>query len=176
MKNLVCLLIVACLSSTGTLWGADRPNVVFIVSEDNSTHYLRHFFPGGAKTPAIEALARDGLTYEHAFSNAPVCSVARTTLATSCYGPRIGAQYHRKYVAAPLPQGVKLFHEHLRAAGYYATNRSKTDYAVVAKATWNESSGKAHWRNRPDKSQPSFHMESHAVCHEGSLHTACDSM
>jgi len=150
---------------------AERPNVVWIVSEDNSIHYLEHFFRGGAKAPNIEAMARHGLTFDHAFSNAPVCSVARTTLATSCYGPRIGTQFHRRYSMAPMPEGLKMFPAYLREAGYYTTNHSKTDYnAIPGKDVWDESSGKASWRNRKDKSQPFFHMESHAASHEGSLH------
>ena len=152
------------------LQAADRPNFVWIVSEDNSVHYLNHFFPGGAKAPAIEALATKGLTFDHAFCNAPVCSVARTTLATSCYGPRIGTQFHRRYTMVPLPQDVKMFPAYLREAGYYTTNNSKTDYnAKPTPDTWDESSKKASWRNRqPD--QPFFHMESHGASHESSLH------
>ena len=84
---------------------ADRPNVVWIVSEDNSHHYLKHFFESGAPAPNIEAMAAHGITFDHAFSNAPVCSVARSTLATGCLGPRIGTQFHRKHTIATLPQG-----------------------------------------------------------------------
>jgi uncharacterized sulfatase len=150
---------------------AERPNVVWIVSEDNSVHYLKHFFPGGAETPAIEALAAHGLTFDNAFSNAPVCSVARTTLATMCYGPRIGTQFHRRYKSPPLPDGLRLFPEYLRKAGYYTTNNSKTDYnAEAGKEVWDESSNKASWRNRPNTKQPFFHMQSHAQSHESTLH------
>jgi arylsulfatase A-like enzyme len=119
---------------------ADRPNIVWIVSEDNSIHYLNHFFAGGAKAPNIESLAANGLTYNHAFSNAPVCSVARTTLATSCYGPRIGTQFHRRYKLAAMPQGLQMFPAYLREAGYYATNNSKKDYnAVEGSGVWDAS-------------------------------------
>jgi uncharacterized sulfatase len=150
---------------------ADRPNLVWIVSEDNSVHYLEHFFPGGAKAPNIEALAKHGLTFNHAFSNGPVCSVARTTLATGCYGPRIGTQFHRKYKMAPMPDGLRMFPAYLRDAGYYTTNNAKKDYnAVEGPGVWDESSGRASWRNRPDESQPFFHMESHGASHESSLH------
>jgi uncharacterized sulfatase len=150
---------------------AERPNVVWIVSEDNSVHYLKHFFAGGAKAPNIEALAKHGLTFDHAFSNGPVCSVARTTLATGCYGPRIGTQFHRKYRMAPMPDGLRMFPAYLRDAGYYTTNNSKKDYnAVEGQGVWDESSRQASWRNRPDKSQPFFHMESHGQSHESSLH------
>lgn len=150
---------------------AKQPNIVWIVSEDNSIHYLRHFFPGGAATPNIEALAEAGLTFDHAYSNAPVCSVARTTLATGCYGPRIGTQFHRRYQLAPMPNGLKMFPGLLREAGYFTTNNSKKDYnAIEGNGVWDQSSGKANWRNRPDASTPFFHMQSHAQSHEGSLH------
>ena len=150
---------------------AKQPNIVWIVSEDNSIHYLRHFFPGGAATPNIEALAEAGLTFDHAYSNAPVCSVARTTLATGCYGPRIGTQFHRRYQLAPMPPGLKMFPGLLRDAGYYTTNNSKKDYnAIEGEGVWDQSSGKASWRNRSNPSQPFFHMQSHGQSHEGSLH------
>ena len=152
-------------------YGADRPNIVWIVSEDNSIHYLDHFFDGGAKTPSIKALAEHGLTYDHAFSNAPVCSVARTTLATGCYGPRIGTQFHRRYKLAPMPNNLRMFPAYLRDAGYYTTNNSKKDYAAEeGVGVWDESSNRASWRNRPDKDQPFFHMQSHGQSHEGTLH------
>ena len=74
---------------------AKRPNFVFIVSEDNSIHYLRLYGNKLGITPNIERLAAKGLTFNHAFSAAPVCSVARTTLATAMHAPRVGFQYHR---------------------------------------------------------------------------------
>ena len=149
----------------------DRPNVVWIVSEDNSHHYLKHFFESGAPTPNIEAMAAHGITFDHAFSNAPVCSVARSTLATGCLGPRIGTQFHRKHTIATLPQGLRMFSELLRDAGYYTSNNSKTDYnATPSKEAWDESSRTASWRKRRSPNQPFFHMESHAQSHESSLH------
>ncbi len=105
-----------------------RPNIVWIISEDNSKHYLKHFDPDGAPTPNIEAMAREGVTFDRAFSNAPVCSVARTTLITSCYAPRIGTQFHRRIEMASMPSGIQMFPAYLRSAGYYTTNNSKEDY------------------------------------------------
>jgi arylsulfatase A-like enzyme len=150
---------------------ADRPNVVWIVSEDNSHHYLRHFFKDGAPAPNIEALAAHGITFDHAFSNAPVCSVARSTLATGCLGPGIGTQFHRRHTLATLPQGLKIFSAYLRDAGYYTSNNSKQDYnATPSEGVWDESSGSATWRKRKNPDQPFFHMESHGQSHESSLH------
>ncbi len=122
----------------------ERPNVVWIMSEDNSADYLKLFDPAGAATPNIEAMAAHGVAFHHAFSNAPVCSVARTTLISGCYAPRIGTQFHRKHTPMPMPDGLQMFPAYLRAAGYYTTNNSKEDYnAIKGDDVWDESSRKA---------------------------------
>jgi len=130
----------------------------------------------GVATPRIEELAKHGVIYDHAFSNAPVCSVARTTLATGCYGPRIGTQYHRRTELVPMPDGLSMFPAYLRQAGYYTTNNSKKDYnAIEGKNVWDASSKKANWRQRK-KGQPFFHMQSFTTSHEGRLHFSQKSM
>jgi len=127
---------------------------------------------GGTETPRIAELAKHGLLFEHAFSNSPVCSVARTTLMTSCYGPRIGTQFHRRSVTVPMPGGLRMFPAYLRDAGYYTTNNNKKDYnAIEGNGVWDESSRKATWRNRED-GQSFFHMQSFKATHESSLHFA----
>ena len=151
---------------------AKRPNFVFVVSEDNSIHYLRLYGNKLGITPNIEQLADNGLTFNYAFSGAPVCSVARTTLATAMHAPRVGFQYHRKSALANLPSGVKPWSQVLRENGYYTTNNSKTDYnfKVDRKEAWDMSSNKATWRKRPNKAMPFFHMQSFADSHESRLH------
>ena len=49
-----------------TKTGSRRNNVDS--SDDNSKHYLKLFDEHGAATPQIEALAKHGLVFEHAFS------------------------------------------------------------------------------------------------------------
>lgn len=170
-KACIAAILAFSSSSAEPVNAADRPNVVWIVSEDNSHHYLRHFFKDGAPAPNIEALAAHGVTFDHAFSNAPVCSVARSTLATGCLGPRIGTQFHRRHTMATLPAGLRMFSAYLRDAGYYTSNNSKTDYnATPSTGAWDESSKAATWRKRMKPDQPFFHMESHAQSHESSLH------
>jgi len=167
-------LTIVCLLETvigSTSRAADRPNVMWILSEDSSKHYFRHFDPDGTPTPQIESLAANGVTFDHAFSNAPVCSVARTTLLIGCYGPRIGTQFHRAIQNANVPAGLTLFPARLKAAGYYTTNNSKQDYNVVLpKQVWDKSSDKATWRNRPTDDTPFFHVQTIKVSHESSLH------
>jgi uncharacterized sulfatase len=97
--------------------------------------------------------------------------VARTTLITGLYAPRVATQYHRKSKPARLPDGWRMFPAYLRAAGYYTTNNAKKDYnAVEREGVWDASSRRASWRNRPGKDIPFFHMQSYGASHESSLH------
>lgn len=156
---------------------ASRPNIVWIMSEDNSKHYLKHFDETGVETPAIEAMAAHGITFDRAFSNAPVCSTARTTLITGCYGPRIGTQFHRRTELATLPEGVEMFPAWLRQSGYYTTNSSKEDYnAKMRMEPWDDSSRKASWKNRPSDETPFFHVVTFAESHESRLHFGVDAL
>ncbi len=147
-----------------------RPNFVWIMSEDNSKHYLRHFDSDGAPAPNVEAMASHGITFDRAFSCAPVCSVARTTLITACYAPRIGTQFHRRSKAASLPAGLEMFPTFLKRAGYYTTNNNKEDYNAVAERPWDMSSKQASWKNRPTTSTSFFHVVTFGDSHESSLH------
>ncbi|MEZ5041635.1 MAG: sulfatase [Saprospiraceae bacterium] len=155
---------------------ADRPNIVWLVSEDNSKHYLKLYEEGGAAMPTIEKLAKEGIVFNHAFSNAAVCSVARSTLISGCYAPRVGTQYHRRTEFAPLPEGLDMFPAYLREAGYYTSNNSKEDYNFVkSEKAWDESSNKASYRKRKE-GQPFFHVQNFGRTHEGQLHFTPEEM
>jgi arylsulfatase A-like enzyme len=167
------LLFLAACSCTRV---EEVPNFVWIISEDNSTHYMELFDPHGIATPEIARMAEAGICFTRAFSNAPVCSVARSTLISSCYGPRTGTQYHRRSRLVPLPPGVEMFPAYLKKAGYYTTNNSKEDYNYIKdEGVWDESSSKAHWSGR-EPGQPFFHKESHPASHESRLHFSAELM
>jgi arylsulfatase A-like enzyme len=145
---------------------AERPNVLWITSEDNSP-YLGCYGDPLAQTPNLDGLATQGVRYRHAFANAPVCSTARTTLITGMYASSLGVHHHRSSVA--IPEQFKLYPEHLRAAGYYCTNNSKTDYNVAGrKNVWDESSNRAHYRNR-GANQPFFAVFNFTTSHESQV-------
>ncbi len=159
------------VSVVGVVSGAEkRPNFVWLISEDNSVHYSKLYFDSGAEMPQISKLAEEGVIFNHAFSVAPVCSAARSILATGCYGSRIGTQFHRKVVTVPLPKDVTPVYAVMGAAGYYTSNKTKTDYNFISSSDhyWNS---KKDWRGRAE-GQPFFHKQSFGVSHEGALQRA----
>lgn len=151
----------------GPLWAQDaRPNILWITSEDNGPQ-LGCYGDEFASTPHLDTLAGRGMRYERAWSNAPVCAPARTTIITGMYAPSLGAQHMRSQV--PLPEGMLLFPQYLRQAGYYCTNNSKEDYNVEKPAgVWDVSSRKGHWRGRAE-GQPFFSVFNITITHESRI-------
>ena len=145
---------------------ADRPNILWITSEDNGPH-LGCYDDPNANTPNLDALAAKGTWYLNAWSTLPVCAPARTAIITGMYPSSIGAEHMRSM--ARVPSGIRLFPEYLREAGYYCTNNSKEDYNVPAgDAVWDESSNRAHWRNRTG-GQPFFAVFNIGTTHESQI-------
>jgi len=146
---------------------ADRPNILWITSEDNSP-FLGCYGDKLARTPNMDAMARQGIVFEHAYASAPICAPNRSTLITGCYACSLGTQPMRSGNA--IPDAVRAYSEYLREAGYYCTNNSKTDYNTrIPKSAWDECSNKAHYKNRK-AGQPFFAIFNLTVSHESSTH------
>ncbi|MHC4400248.1 MAG: sulfatase-like hydrolase/transferase [Planctomycetota bacterium] len=163
----VCLAVFVVLGLTTAATWARRPNVVWLSCEDISPH-LGCYGDPHAVTPHLDRLAAEGTRYTHAFTTAGVCAPCRSGIITGMYQTTLGTQHMR--CRANLPDYVRPFPAYLREAGYYCTNNSKQDYQFSTPAgTWDESSGKAHWRNRPNESQPFFAVFNFTGCHESGI-------
>lgn len=150
----------------GAAVAAERPNLLWITSEDNSP-YLGCYGDPQAFTPRLDRLAAEGVRYRNAFANSAVCSTARSTLITGLHATSLGIQHHRSRVK--IPASFQLYPEHLRAAGYYATNNVKTDYNLAGEPQpWDASSNQAHYKNRP-AGRPFFAVFNITLSHESQV-------
>ena len=77
-----------------------RPNVLWITSEDNGPQ-IGAYGDNYADTPNIDSFAAEGMLYLNAWSTAPVCAPARTTIISGLYPPLHGLGAHALYDAAP---------------------------------------------------------------------------
>lgn len=154
-----------------TSFAADRPNILWITTEDNASHWLGCYGNPDARTPNLDQLASRSTRFTAAYSNAPVCAVARATILMGRYSPSMGTQHMRSRHS--IPSELKTYVSHLREAGYYCSNASKTDYNFSGndKKHWDDCSGKAHYKNRPEGS-PFFAIFNLTTCHESSLFPA----
>lgn len=140
-----------------------RPNILWLTWEDAGPH-LGVYGDPDARTPHLDGLAETGMRFRRAWSVAPVCAPARTAIITGCYPSATGGEPMRSLV--PIPTGMRMFPELLREAGYYCSNNSKEDYNLMPdRKVWDESSPRAHWRNRA-VGQPFFAVFNYTESHE----------
>ncbi|MDZ4848565.1 MAG: sulfatase-like hydrolase/transferase [Pirellulaceae bacterium] len=145
-----------------------RPNILWITSEDHGPE-MGCYDDLNAKTPNVDALARNGMIFNRAWSCVPVCAPARTAIITGMYPSSTGGIHMRSMV--PMPAGAKMFPQILREAGYYCSNNSKEDYNVIKPSgVWDDSSARAHWRGRA-KEQPFFAVFNSTKSHESQIRT-----
>lgn len=164
---LLILSVSSCNPDKDKIESKEPPNLLWIVSEDNSP-FFGCYGDEFATTPTFDKLASEGVLYENAFANAPVCAPARSTIITGMYPPSMGTQNMRSRY--PTPESIKFFPQYLREAGYYCTNNAKEDYNMIKpEGVWDESSRKAHYKNRKD-GQPFFAIFNLGVSHESSIH------
>ncbi|MEN6495419.1 MAG: sulfatase-like hydrolase/transferase, partial [Thermoguttaceae bacterium] len=162
----VLVLAIAGITSGAGAAEPSRPNILWITSEDNGPQ-LGAYGDLYATTPNLDRLASQGILYLNAWSNAPVCAPARTTIISGLYPPSTGAEHMRSMV--PMPAGMKMYPQLLREAGYYCTNNSKEDYNLrKSDQVWDESSPKAHWKNRRP-GQPFFAVFNILCTHESQI-------
>lgn len=156
------LFLLSCAASA-----AERPNILWLSVEDISPH-LGCYGDEHARTPNVDAFAKQGTLYENAFVCAPVCAPCRSSIITGVYPTSLGTHNMRSTVK--LPPEIRPFTQYLRDAGYYCTNNSKQDYQFkTPKGTWDQSSGKAHWQNRTDKTKPFFAVFNYTGTHESGV-------
>jgi arylsulfatase A-like enzyme len=147
-----------------------RPNIVWILSEDNSPLIGAYGDPI-ARTPNIDSLANDGIMFTQAYANAPVCAPSRSTLMNGVYANELGSEHMRSLV--PLPDSYQHLPWYLKQAGYFTTNRLKKDYNTPLKDdTWSKDNW-WDWKDAfdgYDGESPFFLMYNTWMSHEGKIH------
>ena len=175
--SLRCLLSLFAILSLSSLAYADqeRPNILWITSEDNGVSWVSCYGGTNAQTPAIDQLAKEGFRYTHCFDNAAVCAPTRACWITGMYGISNGTQPMRSRNNIPHDK-IKYYPDLLRAAGYHTSNPGKTDFNIGGrddKDCWDFKGGKGKsqygWRQRKP-GQPFFAIVNIGDSHESRAH------
>ena len=93
---------------------ATRPNLLFIMADQLAPQALPAYGHPRVRSPHIDRLAREGVVFENAYCNFPLCAPSRFSLLCGRLPSRIGAFDN----AAELPASVPTVHHYLRLAGY----------------------------------------------------------
>ena len=108
MKALPWLSLL--LTSVASLVAADKPNVLFILSDDHSYPYLSCYGDGNVRTPVLDKLASEGIKFRKFFTSAPQCVPSRAAYLSG--RSPVAARITR--FSSPLPRDVITFPEVLK--------------------------------------------------------------
>ena len=109
------------LKSSGAMLGgallaapARRPNLVFIIADQHSGTALGCAGNRNVETPRLDAFARQGVVFTHAFTAGITCSPSRTSLHTGLHVHSHGVRVND----VPEPQDCPSLQSTLQEAGY----------------------------------------------------------
>jgi choline-sulfatase len=93
---------------------ANPPNLLLLMADQLTPRALRAYGGKVARTPNIDALAKDGVVFDSFYCNSPLCAPSRFSFMAGQLPSRIGAYDN----AAEFPANIPTFAHYLRSAGY----------------------------------------------------------
>ena len=108
------LTVVAVFASSAALHAAERPNIIFIFSDDHAQHAISSYGSKVNVTPNIDRLAQGGARFVNSFVTNSICTPSRATLLTGQYSHLNGVPVFNRFDGAR--DNVA---KNLQAGGYY---------------------------------------------------------
>lgn len=99
---------------SGGVQGANPPNVLLIMTDQQRFDSLAAYGFRGGHTPNLDRLAADGAVFERCYATSPICTPSRASLMTGHHLPGHGVFG----IYDVLPDDQVLFPERLRGLGY----------------------------------------------------------
>lgn len=113
-------MLVVLLATSAS--AAERPNVLFIVCDDLNTQSIGAYGSRVVKTPNIDRLAAEGVKFDRAYCQWPLCGPSRNSFLS---GRRPDSRFPMQgYLKETVP-GVTYFPEHFRNNGYFTARLGK---------------------------------------------------
>lgn len=106
-------LLALVLSAVPAL-AAERPNILFIMSDDHAAHAIGTYGSRINETPSLDRLAKEGMLFRNAFVTNSICTPARASILTGKYSHLNGVPVFNRFDGSQ-PTVAKL----LQAGGYY---------------------------------------------------------
>ncbi len=139
-NRMIILVLVSVLFAQGAsdVHAKQRPNVIFFLVDDLGQRDVACYGSTFYETPCIDALAKEGVLFENAYSTCHVCSPSRASILTGKYPARtnltewLGGRPERAYEPlhhaekiTALPDEEQTLAETLREQGYATANYGK---------------------------------------------------
>lgn len=115
MKVLTCVsLTLLALMSAPDICAAERPNILFIMTDDHAAHALGVYGSRINQTPNLDRIAKEGMRFDNCFVTNSICTPSRAAILTGKYSHMNGVPVFNRFDGSQ-PHLAK----YLQAAGYH---------------------------------------------------------
>ena len=137
---LLAAAAVAAAARPGSAAPERRPNILVILTDDQGRGDYSAFGTPDIRTPGIDRLCREGVTFDNFYANSSVCSPSRAALLTGCFPDRVGVpgvirEEHPQDSWGWLWKDATLLPEVLGPAGYHSALIGKWHLGLSAPNT-----------------------------------------
>lgn len=102
-----------------------KPNILYIMADQMAAPLLAfHDKDSPIKTPNLNRLADEGVVFDSAYCNSPLCAPSRFVMVTGQLPSKIGAYDN----AADLPADIPTYAHYLRREGYHTALAGKMHF------------------------------------------------
>lgn len=108
---------------------AERPNLVFLLTDDQTTYSLGCYGNEDVKTTNIDALARDGLVFDRHYDTTAICMASRASIMTGMFEYKTGCNFERGDLLKE--HWERSYPTLLRRAGYLTAIAGKIGFTVA---------------------------------------------
>ena len=114
VKSVAAASVGSAVGAAFSFAKTNRANLLFLCSDQHQTAASGCYGSNEAQTPHIDEIASDGVRFDRAYCNAPVCVPSRGSIITGLHPCRHGA----KILRDPLPNEARTVAHYFKDHGY----------------------------------------------------------
>lgn len=144
---LLLLVVVGCAPATKEKSAAEKPKNVLFIAIDDLRPELGCYGQSQIKSPNIDKLADEGMRFDRAYCQVPVCGASRASLLSGIRPTRQRFVTFYSKVEDEVPGAVTL-PEHFKNNGYHTISLGKIfHHGDDSEESWSEPEWRPDWRS-----------------------------
>jgi arylsulfatase A-like enzyme len=160
-------LLTLALAATTLFTEAGQPNIIFLMSDDQSTYTMGCYGNPDVHTPNLDQLAADGIAFDNHYDTTAICMASRATVMTGMYEYKTGCNF--KHGDMMLDTWKKSYPILLREAGYMTAFAGKFGFDLQTSPNgkrlplpekdfdlWGGGPGQTHYATKKNKSMAAY--------------------
>lgn len=162
MRSINFLALIAVLFSlTIHANASERPNIIFLLADDQNTLSVGCYGNSEVQTPQMDRLANDGIVFDRHYNTTAICMASRASVFTGMYEYKTGTNFRHGDMQPEV--WAKSYPKLLRKAGYFTAFAGKFGIVVKGKGLcesdfdlWGGGPGQTQYATAKNKSMAKY--------------------